>query len=99
MVVVHVLRVEGQDEIKSGLVRDEKSTAIGMEMLERDSVVTANACGMPGARIAVRFKTNRETLEKIGGADAVTEMFLDAATAVSKYTNDIDTTRRVLTGE
>ena len=93
------LRIGGQDETKSVLVPNEASSALGMELLERYGVVTTNACGMPGARISVRFKTNRETLDKIGGADAVTEMFLDAATAVSKYTNDIDTTRRVLTGE
>lgn len=94
-----ILRRAELDERESALVPNEASSALGMELLSRHGIVTTNACGMPGARISVRLKTNRLTLDRLGGAAKVTEMFFDSIDAVGKYVNDPEMAKKVLLGE
>jgi L-seryl-tRNA(Ser) seleniumtransferase len=81
------------------LVPAEAASAVGMELLSRYGVVTTNASGMPGARVSLRLKTNRPTLDKLGGAHEVAKMLLDSLDAVGEYTNDLDIARKILLGE
>lgn len=94
-----ILRRAGLDEETSVLVPNEASSALGMELLSRHGIVTTNACGMPGARISVRLKTNRPTLNRLGGAAKAAEIFMESVDAVGQYVNDLQTAKKVLIGE
>lgn len=93
-----ILKRVGLKESDTALVPNEASSALGMELLSRFGIVTTNACGMPGARISVRLKTNRPTLDKLGGSKKVAEMFTEALDAVGKYVNDFAKAKKVILG-
>lgn len=80
------------------LVPSEASAALGMELLAMYGIVTTNACGMPGAKISVRLKTNRKILNAVGGAAKLAEMFSVALDEVAKYVNDKERARKIILG-
>lgn len=94
-----ILDRAGRSPEESVLVPGEAASAVGMELLRRFGIVTTNASGMPGARVSLRFKTNRPTLTHLGGASKVTAMLKESLDAVGKYVNDLDEARKILIGE
>ncbi len=78
------------------IVPAEATSAMGMELLARFGIVTTNACGMPGARVSLRLKTNRETMQRIGGAGEVAQMFVTAMDAVGAYVQDFEQVKKML---
>ena len=93
-----ILEMSGTKAHENVLVPAEATAALGMELLKRHGIITTNACGMPGARISVRFKTNKQNLENIGSAKKVAEAFLDSVKAVGEYAKDLNTARQVILG-
>lgn len=93
-----LLEKEASKAHETVLVPAEATAALGMEMLKRHGIITTNACGMPGARISVRLKTNKQNLDKVGSARKVVEAFLDSLESVRKYAKDLGAASKVILG-
>lgn len=93
-----ILQISGINKFKTVLVPAEATAALGMELLKRYGIITTNACGMPGARISIRFKTNKEYLGKIGNEKKVVEAFLESLKTVGRYAMDLDYASKVIIG-
>lgn len=93
------LKQRGLKDEDTVLVPAEATAALGIELLKRYGIVTTNACGMPGAKISVRFKTNSQTLKKAGGAENVVKAFLDCINVVSGYVDNFTAAKKVILDE
>jgi L-seryl-tRNA(Ser) seleniumtransferase len=80
------------------LVPAEVTAAIGQVMLAR-GILTVNACGQPGSRVSVRFKTHRAELERAGGAETLVGHLVDAMGEVARVAGDLEASRRLILGD
>lgn len=80
------------------LVPAEVTAAIGQILLQR-GILTVNACGQPGSRVSVRFKTHRAELARAGGATELARHLAEAMTAVAEIAGDLEASRRLILGD
>ena len=76
----------------------EASSALGMELLKSHGMVTTNACGRPGARVSVRLKTNKETIDRLGGIRKAIDNTVECLRTVGGYADRPAYTKSVILG-
>lgn len=85
-VTKYILEQKKIDSIN--LVPAEVSTAIGFILLDKYGIITTNTCGMPGARVSLRLKTNEKTVSDFGGIELVVNAVMSSIGAVADYIED-----------
>ncbi|WP_438311999.1 aminotransferase class I/II-fold pyridoxal phosphate-dependent enzyme [Sporosarcina sp. FA9] len=83
---------------KCSIVPAEATAAIGFILLRKYGIITTNTCGMPGARVSLRLKTNKETIESFGGVNKVIEAVLDSFNIVANIIDDSEKIRDLIIG-
>src|SRR5699024_4107401 len=93
----YIIEKTGKSNIE--IVPAEIIAAIGFVMLEKYGIVTTNTCGMPGARVSIRLKTNEETVNNFGGIDKITKAVIDSIDTVASNVTDVKRIKEIILGE
>lgn len=96
-VTKYILEQKKLDSIS--LVPAEVSTAIGFILLDKYGIITTNTCGMPGARVSLRLKTNEETVRNFGGIEKVVKAVMNSIETIAGYIEDEQRIKSLIIGE
>jgi len=80
------------------IVPAEASAAVGFILLEKYGVITVNTCGMPGARVSLRLKSDKKTVTRFGGVQRVISAVMESIITVASIIDNQESIKKLILG-